>query len=57
MKLISYKKFADWFLCLPSSWRVHTSIQRYVQVWIIAMRWKQSAVGWFLESIQKTWSS
>jgi len=28
--------------------------RRYVQVWIIARRWKQGAVGWFLESIQKT---
>jgi len=27
---------------------------RYVQVWIIAKRWKQSPVGWFLESLQKT---
>ena len=27
-----------------------------VQVWIIGKRWKQSPVGWFLESLQKTWS-
>jgi len=25
-----------------------------VQVWIVAKRRKQSAVGWFLESMQKT---
>jgi len=26
-----------------------------VQVWIVAKRRKQSAVGWFLESMQKTY--
>jgi len=26
---------------------------RYLQIWIIA-KWKQSPVGWFFESLQKT---
>ena len=27
---------------------------RYVQIWITAIRWKQSPVGWFLQTLQKT---
>ena len=29
---------------------------RYVQLWIIVKGWKQSPVGWFLESLKKTLS-
>jgi len=41
---------------LPSSLTCGVKLleYRYVQVWIIAKRWKQSPVGWFLESLQKT---
>jgi len=39
----------DRILAYIRLWRV-----RYVQVWIIAKRWKQSPVGWFLKSIQNT---
>jgi len=35
---------------------VNSFQSRYSWDWIIAKIWKQSRVGWFLESLQKTWS-
>jgi len=47
-----------WSLLAPPPWWSVAYLLEYrcVQVWIIANRWKQSTVGWFLESLQKTWS-
>ena len=34
-------------------WRLQLLEYRYGQVWIIAKRWKQSPVSWFLENLQQ----
>jgi len=52
VKPVFYQKFTDRFLAC--SYRGEYILEyRYEQVWIIAKKWK-SAVGQFLESIQKT---
>jgi len=56
MRSVTWNPFpimCEWFLaCFTSG--VNLLDYRYVQIWIIAKRWKQRPVNWFLESLQKT---